>query len=112
MSTEDATHLSEALGVTLPEINVGDFKRAGYMPEVLLNYLCLLGWSPGNDVEQFDATFLVENFSLDRIVKSPAKFDRAKLLAFNLDALQKLTSEEFESSCFPGAKCTLLNLQH
>jgi glutamyl/glutaminyl-tRNA synthetase len=84
----------------LPEINVGDFKRAGYMPEVLLNYLCLLGWSPGNDVEQFDAAFLVEKFSLDRIVKSPAKFDRAKLLAFNLDALQKLTSEEFESRLF------------
>ncbi|MBT7658555.1 MAG: glutamate--tRNA ligase [Phycisphaerae bacterium] len=100
LSTEDATHLSEALGVTLPEINVGDFKRAGYMPEVLLNYLCLLGWSPGNDVEQFGAAFLVENFSLDRIVKSPAKFDRAKLLAFNLDALQKLTSEEFESRLF------------
>ena len=100
LSTEDATQLSEALGVTLPEINVGDFKRAGYMPEVLLNYLCLLGWSPGNDVEQFDAAFLVEKFSLDRIVKSPAKFDRAKLLAFNLDALQKLTSEEFESRLF------------
>jgi glutamyl-tRNA synthetase len=40
---------------------------------------------------------LVEKFSLDRIVKSPAKFDRAKLLAFNLDALQKLSTEEFEA---------------
>ncbi|MAI66678.1 MAG: hypothetical protein CMJ26_02225 [Phycisphaerae bacterium] len=97
LSTDDATKLALALGVELPEINVDDFKQAGYMPEVLLNYLCLLGWSPGNDVEQFDADFLVEKFSLDRIVKSPAKFDRAKLLAFNLDALQKLSQEEFES---------------
>ena len=97
LSTDDATKLALALGVELPEINVNDFKQAGYMPEVLLNYLCLLGWSPGNDVEQFDADFLVEKFSLDRIVKSPAKFDRAKLLAFNLDALQKLSQEEFES---------------
>ena len=97
LSTDDATKLALAPGVELPEINVDDFKQAGYMPEVLLNYLCLLGWSPGNDIEQFDADFLVEKFSLDRIVKSPAKFDRAKLLAFNLDAMQKLSTEEFET---------------
>ena len=97
LETKDATKLADTLGVELPEINVDDFKQAGYMPEVLLNYLCLLGWSPGNDIEQFDADFLVETFSLDRIVKSPAKFDRAKLLAFNLDALQKLSGEEFEA---------------
>ena len=96
LETDNATNLAHALGIELPEINVDDFKKAGYMPEVLLNYLCLLGWSPGNDIEQFDADFLIEKFSLDRIVKSPAKFDRAKLLAFNLDALQKLTSKEFE----------------
>ena len=96
LDTEDATSIANELGVELPEINIDDFKIAGYLPEVLFNYLCLLGWSPGNDIEQFDAEFLVDHFSLDRIVKSPAKFDRAKLLAFNLDALQKLTSDEFE----------------
>ena len=96
LGTDEATLLALALGIELPEINVEDFKQAGYMPEVLLNYLCLLGWSPGNDIEHFNAEFLVEKFSLDRIVKSPAKFDRVKLLAFNLDALQVLSSEEFE----------------
>jgi glutamyl-tRNA synthetase len=104
LETEDATGLALALGVELPEINVDDFKQAGYMPEVLLNYLCLLGWSPGNDIEQFDADFLVEKFSLDRIVKSPAKFDRAKLLAFNLDALQTLSSEEFQQRLLAWCK--------
>ncbi|HIO52599.1 MAG TPA: glutamate--tRNA ligase, partial [Phycisphaerales bacterium] len=97
LETEAATALAAEFGIELPEINVDDFKKAGYMPEVLLNYLCLLGWSPGNDIEHFDSDFLIEKFSLDRIVKSPAKFDRAKLLAFNLDALQKLSAEEFES---------------
>ncbi len=96
LEISEANALADALGIELPEINVEDFQRAGYLPEVLLNYLCLLGWSPGNDIEQFDADFLVKNFSLDRIVKSPAKFDRAKLLAFNLDALQKITTKEFE----------------
>ena len=97
LQTNEAEILAQQLGVELPEINVEDFKSAGYLPEVLMNYLCLLGWSPGNDIEQFDSAFLIEKFSLDRIVKSPAKFDRAKLLAFNLDALQKLSSEAFES---------------
>ena len=71
---------------------------------MLLNYLCLLGWSPGGDIEQFDADFLISHFSMQRIVKSPAKFDRMKLLAFNLDAIQKLTSEEFESKLFAWCK--------
>ncbi|MEE2912515.1 MAG: glutamate--tRNA ligase [Planctomycetota bacterium] len=97
LEMDEAATLAIALGIHLPEINVDDFKMAGYLPEVLLNYLCLLGWSPGGDVEQFDAKFLVDNFSLQRIVKSPAKFDRVKLLAFNLDAIQKLSIEEFES---------------
>ena len=97
LDTDDATSLALALDIELPEINVEDFKAAGYLPEVLMNYLCLLGWSPGNDIEQFDADFLIEKFTLNRIVKSPAKFDRAKLLAFNLDALQKLTTIEFET---------------
>lgn len=104
LETDDATSLAFAIGVELPEINVDDFRMAGYLPEVLSNYLCLLGWSPGGDVEQFDAEFLVEHFSLKRIVKSPAKFDRVKLLAFNLDAIQKLTPQEFESKLLVWCK--------
>ncbi len=92
---DEANALSEALGVPLPEINVDDFRRSGYLPEVLINYLALLGWNPGGDVEKFDKAFLVERFSFDRVMKGPAKFDRAKLLAFNHDAIQALSTEEF-----------------
>ena len=90
-----ATALAKVLDVDLPEIDVEDFRRAGYLPGVVVNYLALLGWSPGDDREQFDTDFLRRNFSLDRVLKSPAKFDRAKLLAFNLDAIQALQSDEF-----------------
>ncbi len=90
-----AMALADALDTTLPEINVDDFRRAGYLPEVLLNYLALLGWSPGDDREKFDVEFFVKTFDLDRIIKSPAKFDRDKLLAFNLDAIQAMSSSEF-----------------
>lgn len=88
-----AQSLANELDVELPEINVSDFREAGYLPEVLLNYLALLGWSPGDNIEQFDSDFLVSRFSLDRIVKSPAKFDRVKLKAFNLDAIQAMPLE-------------------
>lgn len=83
-----AQKLAEAINVHLPEINVDDFRRAGYLSEVLVNYLALLGWSPGGDLEKFDINFLIQRFDLDRIIKSAAKFDREKLLAFNLDAIQ------------------------
>jgi glutamyl/glutaminyl-tRNA synthetase len=69
--------LAGALGVDLPEIDVTDFREAGYLPEVVCNYVALLGWSPGDDVEKFDTAFLCERLALDRIGKTNAKFDRA-----------------------------------
>jgi len=95
LDLDTANRLAEELSVALPEINVDDFRRAGYLPDVMVNYLALLGWSPGGDVEKFDRRFLLERFDLDRIIKSPAKFDRDKLLAFNLDALQALSPDAF-----------------
>lgn len=92
---ESARMLADALHVHLPEIDVDDFRCAGYLPEVLVNYLALLGWSPGGDIEKFDRAFLIERFSLDRVINAPARFDRDKLLAFNLDALQAMTADEF-----------------
>ncbi len=90
-----ATALASALGVVLPEINVDDFRRSGYLPEVICNFLSLNGWSPGGDLEKFDTEFLKSHFDLQRVVKTPAKFDRSKLLAFNLHALQVMPREEF-----------------
>jgi glutamyl-tRNA synthetase len=95
LDLNEVEQLAEWLEVDLPEINVDDFRGHGYLPEVMVNYLALLGWSPGGDVEKFDRQFLLEKFSLDRIIKSPAKFDRDKLLAFNLDALQAMPPETF-----------------
>ena len=87
--------LASHFNVELPEINVSDFHRSGYMPEVLCNFLALNGWNPGNDVEKFDNAFLAEHFDFSRVQKTSAKFDRQKLLAFNLDAIQAMSDEEF-----------------
>jgi glutamyl-tRNA synthetase len=93
----EATAMAAALNIELPEINVDDFRRSGYLPQVMCNFLALNGWGPGNDLEKFDNAYLCANFALDRVQKTAAKFDRVKLLAFNLDAIQKLSREQFSA---------------
>jgi glutamyl/glutaminyl-tRNA synthetase len=69
----------------LPEILVHDFRKNGYLPEVLLNFLALLGWSPGGDRERMTIGEMVALFELQGVNKSNAKFARDKLQAFNTE---------------------------
>jgi len=69
----------------LPEIMIHDFRKNGYFPEVLLNFLALQGWSPGGDLETMSMAKMVELFSLDRINPSNPKFNREKLQNFNTE---------------------------
>ena len=68
-------------------VHVNLFREAGYLPEALLNFIALLGWSPGGDREKMTPDEMVELFSLARMNRVNAKFDRDKLRAFNTDAL-------------------------
>jgi len=68
-------------------VEVHAFRTAGYLPEALINFIALLGWTPGGDKEKFTLDELIEHFSIERINKANAKFDRDKLLAFNTAAL-------------------------
>ncbi|MCB9840744.1 MAG: glutamate--tRNA ligase [Phycisphaeraceae bacterium] len=95
LPTNALVRLAAHLSLDLPEIEVEDFRASGYLPEVLCNYLALLGWNPGNDLEKFDLAFLATTFDLDRIGKTNSKFDRDKLRAFNADALRAMTPEAF-----------------
>lgn len=94
LPTDDLRALAEAIGFTPPEIDVEDFRRSGYLPNVLCNYLALLGWNPGEknedgtDLERFGMDDLASKFDLPRIGKSASKFDREKLMAFNADEIQ------------------------
>jgi glutamyl-tRNA synthetase len=81
------------------DVEVHSFRAAGYLPGAFINFIALLGWSPGGDVEKMSAEELVESFSLARLTKVNAKFDRDKLLAFNTDAAAE-TSEERLLECF------------
>lgn len=92
---EIALAIAKKLDVALPEIDVADFRKSGYLPQVILNYIALLGWSPGGDVEHFDLPFLIERFGFDGVGKSNSKFDRDKLRSFNGDALRALSPDDF-----------------
>jgi len=85
--------LAAALNVHLPEIDIHDFRRSGYLPEVLVNFIALLGWSPGDGREKFTLEELCTAFSLERVGKTNARFDRDKLLAFNTAALEAASME-------------------
>ncbi len=67
------------------DVEVHAFRTAGYLPEVLTNFIALLGWSPAGDRERMTLEELIDAFSVDRIGKANAKFDRDKLVAFNTD---------------------------
>ncbi len=95
--------LANHLDVHLPEIDVEDFRRAGYLPEALNNYLALLGWNPkaknedGTDVERFDMDYLASHYGFEGMGKGQAKFDRVKLLSFNADTIAELSDDDFAS---------------
>ncbi|MCJ8347156.1 glutamate--tRNA ligase, partial [bacterium] len=71
----DKTKLSKRQG----DVAVEDFLKAGYLEEALVNFLALLGWHGESDQEIFSLEQLVEQFSLERVSKSGAVFDREKL---------------------------------
>jgi len=77
----------------LPEIMIHDFRKNGYAPEVLNNFLALQGWGPGGDVEQMTTAEMVEKFSVDRLIKSNPKFNREKLKSFSTDFFSRAPME-------------------
>jgi glutamyl/glutaminyl-tRNA synthetase len=93
LEAEALRQLAGALGVTLPEIDIHDFRRSGYLPEVIVNFIALLGWASGDDREKYTLDELCQVFSVERIGKTNARFDRDKLLAFNTTALAEAAPE-------------------
>jgi glutamyl/glutaminyl-tRNA synthetase len=80
--------LAKFLNVHLPEINVVDFCRSGYLPETMVNFLALLGWNPGGEREIMSLEELIECFDLSRLTKTNSLFDRNKLLSFNTEHIR------------------------
>jgi glutamyl-tRNA synthetase len=77
--------------------SVEDFREQGILPEALFNYLCLLGWAPGNDKELMSREEIIERFTLERVNKANAVFDLQKLLWINGKYLTKLNMDDLIS---------------
>ncbi len=74
------------------EISSG-YRERGYLPEAVVNFLALLGWNPGDDVELMDMATLIDKFSFEHCSKAGAKFDYMKGLWFNHEYLMQLPDE-------------------
>lgn len=81
-----------------------DLVQEGYLPEVITNYITLLGWCPKDNREVFTLEELCENFSIDGISKSPSVFDYDKLTWFNGEYLRAMTPEQFTELAMPYYK--------
>jgi glutamyl-tRNA synthetase len=81
------------------EISSG-YRESGYLPEAVINMLALLGWNPGNDQEVMSMEELIEQFSLDKVSKSGAKFDLDKARWFNHHYIQLCEEEQLASPLF------------
>ena len=90
----DGKKLSKRHGDT----SVEAFKNKGILSEAMFNYLCLLGWSPGNDLEQFDINTAISKFDLKNVLPNSAIFDEKKLLWLNGLYIRSTDIEDFQST--------------
>jgi glutamyl-tRNA synthetase len=93
---EHGRKIAEAIGhpVEADAFNpviVDFYQTVGYLPEAIINYMALLGWSLDDKTEHFSCRELIDNFSLERVNKAPASFDPKKLSAFEDWHFQQLS---------------------
>lgn len=86
--------MAKYIGISLPEINVVDFFKSGYIPEAMVNFLALLGWSPADGREIVPLDELIQSFDITRLTKSNSLFDRGKLVAYNTEHMKMLPKEK------------------
>jgi glutamyl-tRNA synthetase len=93
----DGARLSKRHGAT----SVEAYRDEGYLPEAVVNYLALLGWSPGDETNAFSPADLVARFELTRVSRNPAIFDPGKLEWLNGVHIRELTPAVFVDHMLP-----------
>lgn len=86
---EDGKKLSKRHG----SVAVDEFRRQGFLPEVMCNFLALCGWGYDDRTERFTVDELIERFSFDRVGRNPARFDVDKLRSLNGDRIKELDDD-------------------
>ena len=103
----DGKKLSKRFGAT----SCQQYKEKGVLPEALINYLSLLGWSSTDDQELFTVKELIEKFTLDRLNVAPAIFDEEKLIFINAHHLRSLPHTELWQRITPFLKKEKVHIQ-
>ena len=83
------------------DVSLDSYRRSGYLPEAMVNYLALLGWGPPDEVEVRPLDEIVALFDLDTVKPAPAFFDPARLDHINSEYLKALTPEQFADRAEP-----------
>ena len=94
---DDRTKMSKRKG----DVAAEDYRYKGYLADALVNFLALLGWNPGDDQEFMKRDELIERFSIERVGKAAAVFDREKLNWMNQHYLKALNEEDLYQSLRP-----------
>jgi len=93
----DRSKLSKRHGAT----SVADYRKKGYLPEALVNFMALLGWNPGDDREIFSIDSLIKEFSLEKVQKSGAVFNIQKLDSLNGFYIRHKSLDKLTKECIP-----------
>ena len=93
----DRSKLSKRHGAT----SVLQFRDTGYLPEAMVNFLALLGWSLDDSTEIFSINDLIQHFSIDRILASPSVFNHEKLDWFNGQYIRQLNNQDLAQAVLP-----------
>jgi glutamyl-tRNA synthetase len=95
MNEQGNKKLSKRDGAT----SILDYKKAGYLPEAMLNFLASMGWNDGTEQEIFSREELIQKFSLERVQKSGARFDEKRLLWMNGSWIRSLDISDIYTRC-------------
>lgn len=82
-------------------VSLAYYKREGYLPEAMVNFLALLGWNPGTEKEIFSMEELLKEFDINKIQKAGAIFNIEKLNWINSRYIKKMDTEKLAELCIP-----------
>lgn len=93
----DRSKLSKRHGA----VSISEYRRQGYLPEALVNFMAFLGWNPGTDREIYSIASLIKDFSLERVQKGGAVFNLKKLDFLNGFYIRQKSVEKLTELCIP-----------
>jgi glutamyl-tRNA synthetase len=103
---QHGTQIAAAMGLattpaTFNPVTIDFYEQVGYLPDAIVNYLVLLGWSLDDKTEWLTRAQMIESFSLERVNPAPASFDPAKLVAFQMQYMRNLPAAEKAARVVP-----------